>query len=414
MKPSLFLISTLPLVAGSAYAVEANFVHPENLPIYYRHSVVPTTSDSPDAALDSVYAKKRRWESGRVLRVCMFDGDESVARLIREVAGEWNKYSSVKFDFGPSPSGFNCLENRGLYEIKVNFSREGYWSLVGKDSVRIAQPVAPSMNLQEFNRIYSELNFPPDKVVSMASTEHKAVILHEFGHALGLLHEHQNPKLNCQSEIKWTGPDNVYDYYWKHHGWYKADVDRNIGFIGLSDPDFVAVKGDIESIMIYPLPAQIMKNPNGPCVVPAPLKLSKLDKEVIAKIYPPVPKEELSKDVDLATASVSSIPASLPAGNRDDLLERAIADLDSSDTFTRRDARVRLAELLQQDETKKSEIIKNMPTRSYRYQLGVSVALLKGKQEISLTNGDREVLKKISNSAKDETIKNTLNKINYQ
>jgi hypothetical protein len=414
MKPSLLLIATLPLVAGSAYAVEPNFVHPENLPIYYRHSVVPPASESPDAALNSVYAQKRRWENGRVLRVCMFDGDESVVRLIREVAGEWNKYSSVKFDFGPSPSGYNCLENRGFYEIKVHFGKDGYWSLIGKDSVRIAQPVAPSMNLYEFNITYSELNFAPDNVVAMASIEHKAIILHEFGHALGLLHEHQNPKLNCQNEIKWTGQHNAYDYYWKYHRMNKPDVDRNIGFISLSDPDFVALQGDVESIMIYPLPAQIMKNPHGPCVVPAPLKLSKLDKEVIAKIYPPVSNEELSKDLELATDSVSSIPASLPIGNRDGLLERALADLESSDTFTRRDARVRLAELLQQDKTRKSEIIKNMPTGSYRYQLGVSTALLKGKQEISLTHGDRDVLKKISDSATDESIKNTLNKLNSQ
>ena len=47
---------------------------------------------------------------------------------------------------------------------------------------------------------------------------------HEFGHALGMIHEHQNPA--AQGEIPWDKP-KVYAYY-AQQGWSKDDVDTNI------------------------------------------------------------------------------------------------------------------------------------------------------------------------------------------
>lgn len=409
MSQKKLLVIALPMMVGAAHAEEIDATFIENLPIQYLYTVMPPESSSPDTAQSSTYANDRRWEAGRVLRVCMFDGNKSVARLIKDVASEWNQYSGVKLNFGPSPSGFNCLDNGGFYEVKVHFGQQGFWSLVGKDSVNIAEPVAPSMNLQRFNLKYSERKVSPDGVMAAASAQDKAVILHEFGHALGLLHEHQNPNLNCQNEIKWNGPGNVYDYYGKPpNEWSEEEVKRNLGFIALSDPDFVAGPKDSHSIMMYSLPPQIMKNPNGPCVVPSPLKLSELDKQTVAKIYPAVSATELHKDVELASSNVRALPASLPVQNRAALLQRALADIESQDTFTRRDARLRLSDLLQQDSSRKSEIINVMPEASYRYQLGVSTALLKGKEEITLSKEDREVLRKVSKKATDSTLKTTL------
>lgn len=139
------------------------------------------------------------------------------------------------------------------------------------------------MNLMKLSRTYSDRKYTPETVLAAATAQDKAAILHEFGHALGLLHEHQNPNLDCQSEIKWSGPNNVFDYYEAKYDWTQAEVKRNIGFIALSDPDYVASHKDLDSIMMYPLPPQIFKNPNSPCIVSAPFSCQRW----IKKLSPP-------------------------------------------------------------------------------------------------------------------------------
>ncbi len=51
-----------------------------------------------------------------------------------------------------------------------------------------------------------------------STTEPHGIILHEFGHALGILHEHQSPVANCVNEYNWefivkylSGPPNNWD-----------------------------------------------------------------------------------------------------------------------------------------------------------------------------------------------------------
>lgn len=128
-KRATLLLSVL--LAGPVHAAIGEPHFNESYPISYVYSILPPTSlDSPESAQSAMYARSRRWESGRVLRVCLFDGNKTVARLIREVASEWNKYSAVKFDFGPTPSGFNCLDNGGFYQIRINFDNSGFWSLI--------------------------------------------------------------------------------------------------------------------------------------------------------------------------------------------------------------------------------------------------------------------------------------------
>ena len=51
----------------------------------------------------------------------------------------------------------------------------------------------------------------------------KGNILHEFGHVLGLRHEHLNP----ENKIKWNKPV-VYKYFTEKRGWTKEMVDKNL------------------------------------------------------------------------------------------------------------------------------------------------------------------------------------------
>jgi hypothetical protein len=81
--------------------------------------------------------------------------------------------------------------------------------------------------------------------------DHRSVVLHEFGHALGCIHEHQNPA----GGIQWN-KDVVYRYYaGKPNYWSREKVDHNIfRRYGQDITQFSAF--DPGSIMLYPLPKE--------------------------------------------------------------------------------------------------------------------------------------------------------------
>ena len=78
----------------------------------------------------------------------------------------------------------------------------------------------------------------------------EAVILHEFGHAIGLIHEHQNPVHG----IRWN-KDVVYrDLGGPPNNWPKATVDFNM-FATYDRSQVNATDVDPKSIMLYAIPA---------------------------------------------------------------------------------------------------------------------------------------------------------------
>ncbi len=394
----------------------------EGLPehLIYLYTSPAETGDAPYAQRQLV-AGERRWEPGRKLRVCTFGGNRVVAALIRKTASEWNNYSSVQLDFGPEPSGYNCLSpNKGFFQIRIGFSARGYWSVLGTDSESRLDPLVPSMNLESFNTIYSEARYSVNDVISGADKYHKAVILHEFGHALALLHEHQNPVLDCQSQIIWSGPGNVFDYFGgPPNKWTRSEVERNLGYISTTDQDYIAGQPDPASIMMYSLPVAIFKKtPEGKpsnCAAGINYAISAKDKAILAKIYPIAAgsPQQLPIDVGLANNSMNSIPAFAPSYNKDDMLSRVVSDLESDDTYTRRNARIRLSALLKNDATKEdiAIIVEKMPHASYRYQLGVSSALANAPS-IKLSEEGRKKLLKLERSTLDSTLRNSLKAAN--
>lgn len=103
--------------------------------------------------------------------------------------------------------------------------------------------------------------------------------LHEFGHALGMIHEHQSPN----ASIPWN-KQVVYTYYatTQTPPWTKPKVDFNIfRTYSASNTNFSAF--DRKSIMLYPIPNQ---HTIGNYEVQANYSLSSLDKAHIRKLYP--------------------------------------------------------------------------------------------------------------------------------
>ena len=79
--------------------------------------------------------------------------------------------------------------------------------------------------------------------------EYQRVVRHEFGHALGMIHEHQNPA--AAGQIPWDKP-KVYAYY-AQQGWIEDDVDYNI--FDVYDEDTTNfTEFDPTSIMQYAIP----------------------------------------------------------------------------------------------------------------------------------------------------------------
>lgn len=195
-------------------------------------------------------------EDKRTLNVQFLDGNPIVQQKVANTAKQWENYCGIKFIFGNNPNP----------DITISFKEIGSWSYLGKDSKLYASKGKPSMNYG-----WLESNTP--------QSEYDRVVLHEFGHALGLYHEHQNGKNN---PIQWNKPV-VYQYYMgPPNNWNKEDVDYNL-FMRYSSDEYSGTSFDPLSIMQYSLPAEFTTDGYHLNEV---YKLSETDKKFIASIYP--------------------------------------------------------------------------------------------------------------------------------
>jgi hypothetical protein len=103
-------------------------------------------------------------------------------------------------------------------------------------------------------------------------------VVHEFGHALGCIHEHQSPEvtLNWNKEAVYaafSGPPN---------NWTKEAIDQNI--LDKYSPDGIdATAFDRKSIMLYQFDASLFTPPKA---TPLNTELSKHDEAFIRTMYP--------------------------------------------------------------------------------------------------------------------------------
>jgi hypothetical protein len=260
----------LPAEKQAEAAQAAIAENPANVPVvHYRPGV--GVGDVPVDELALLVAKQ--WQNGRTLRVRFLDGDPVIQQRLQPFAHEWSKHANITLDFGDDPDA----------EIRISFKERGRsWSNLGTDALVIPKN-EPTMNYGWLTR-----NGP--------DVEYSRVVIHEFGHALGCIHEHQNPG----AAIPWD-KEAVYRYYaGPPNRWTRAMVDHNL-FRRYSAEQTNASAFDPESIMLYAISNDLTV---GDWEVGWNSVLSQGDKAFIGAIYPKV--ETHTRAISLDGAAVEA------------------------------------------------------------------------------------------------------------
>jgi F0F1-type ATP synthase membrane subunit b/b' len=193
------------------------------------------------------------WPVGAKIRIRFLDGSEKLQARVMEAAKGWTKYANLSFEQSTS------FES----EVRVSFKTDSSsWSYIGTDAIGKSKE-EPTM---QFGWLTDD----------SSDEEVRENVLHEFGHAIGLIHEHQNPNAvnlwNRKTVLKYfSGPPNY---------WSKKQIEENI----LSPAEIDNYREfDPKSIMMYLFPGELFTSGIGTGVN---RELSKSDKEFIAKLYP--------------------------------------------------------------------------------------------------------------------------------
>jgi len=200
---------------------------------------------------------EKMWNVGATVRVKLMGGTPIVRTKVREFAEQWLQFANINFNFVASSEPA---------EIRVAFDPGGSWSALGRDALGTLFDF-PTMNFGWFED-------------STPNTEFSRIVLHEFGHALGLIHEHQSPSAG----IPWDR-EKAYEYFRTTQGWSKEVVDENI-FKRYSVSTTNYSTFDPSSIMVYGIPASITLDGSS---VSRGVSLSATDKEYIRRWYPRPP-----------------------------------------------------------------------------------------------------------------------------
>ena len=199
--------------------------------------------------------KLKLWDNGRTVRVKFLDGIPEVMSKVEAIGKEWEALTNLTLKFVTS----------GAAEVRITFKEQGFsWSVVGTDA--LTEPASrATMN-------YGWLE------PTTSLREYQRVVRHEFGHALGMIHEHQNPA--AAGVIPWDKP-KVYAYY-AQQSWNKDDVDFNI-FQMYSEDSTNHTSFDPTSIMEYAIPDSLTV---GSYSIGWNTEFSAMDRQFMAQQYP--------------------------------------------------------------------------------------------------------------------------------
>lgn len=162
-----------------------------------------------------VAATKKLWKPGAKISVGFLDGTIAEWERTLQIAKMWEKCGNFTF--------YEELPERA--SVRIVFEGSGNWSFVGTDCLKIKEGPTMSLSLYEHD----------------ALIEWNRTVLHEFGHVLGLEHEHKHQQFTFQNK-----QDAV--EFLKKAGWSDAYIQMNLfDRNDLSD----VYEFDNKSIMLY-------------------------------------------------------------------------------------------------------------------------------------------------------------------
>ena len=176
-------------------------------------------------------ATEKMWNPGDIISVYLGTmTTDFVRNKVKQYAKTWEQYANIKFDF------VNDMQSA---KIRVGFFYNGQsWSLVGRDALSTAANYY-TMNFGWFNDTTHDDEF-------------SRVVIHEFGHVLGFLHEHKSPLSPLQWDVA-----KANQYFYDKNGWSAAEVNTQvISKYTQNNTNFSAY--DPLSIMHYMIPQELL------------------------------------------------------------------------------------------------------------------------------------------------------------
>jgi serralysin len=178
------------------------------------------------------------WGRGARLTIGFLEAEAALHRRVASLAELWlaETGANLEFEFWIEVA----LDPREA-DLRIAFQPDkGSWSYLGTYARDIARS-EPTMNLG-----WMTLELDED--------EARSVVLHEFGHAIGLIHEHLSPV----GRIDWQVDQVVADLK-RTQGWDEATIQANM-FAPYDPAAVFATDVDPQSIMMYPIPPEWTRN----------------------------------------------------------------------------------------------------------------------------------------------------------
>lgn len=238
-------------------------VEDSNLSKMLNESFVNTVREETRFLSESNYQKlfefaaimAKKWNK-KTLRVLIIKPDDYSGEILNAF-NEWSNYTGIEF---------NAAYDYNDSDIRVSFERNsGHWSYIGREAEHISLVGKPT------------INFDPSDLERIDSKKRMGIFLHEIGHSLGLIHEHQKE----MSPIIWN-KEKVYNDCQTWFGWDRNNVDHNIFNSYNSNDLFYSKEFDINSIMIYAIPSGWSSNYE---IHETNTELSELDKSFAKAFY---------------------------------------------------------------------------------------------------------------------------------